>query len=274
MFTAALAIFTYHSMTYDHLLPIYLQDKRAPDISIDNRTYTAYTSGSSLNAHFAGGLGLSIQDVGIIMSINGIIALFIQAVVFPPLATLLGVWPLFLLVTILHPVAYFIVPYLSFLPSHLVYPGIYTALTIRNFLSILAYPLLLIMIKEAAPSDRHLGKINGLAASTGAACRAVASPIAGFLYGRAVVLHFAPLAWWASSLVALAGAAQIPWLVAVKRGMSDTNVSVEGRGCGGRCAWLGKIGSARPQRNVVRVFVDDESGEEDERSPLIGGAET
>lgn len=274
MFTAALAIFTYHSMTYDHLLPIYLQDKRGPSIDIDSQMYTSYSS-SGLNPNFAGGLGLSIQNVGVIMSVNGIIALFIQAVVFPPLATLLGVWTLFLLVTILHPIAYFVVPYLSFLPSHLVYPGIYTALTIRNFLSILAYPLLLIMIKEASPSDRVLGKINGLAASTGAACRAVASPIAGFLYGKAIVLHFTPLAWWASSLVAVLGALQIPWLMAAKRGMSDRNVSVEGRTCGARCACLDRLRRAAKKKKVVRVFVDDDhyddDGQEGETRPLIGG---
>jgi len=76
----------------------------------------------------------------------------------------------------------------------------------------LEYPLLLIMIKEAAPSPSHLGKINGLAASTGGACRTVASPVAGILYGIGSQMHFTALAWWASAIIAILGALQVPWI--------------------------------------------------------------
>ena len=189
-------------MTYDHLLPIFFQDTRADYMSAFG------TFPSSL----AGGLGLTTQQVGIIMSFNGIIALFIQAIVFPIMAAWLGVWRLFILVIVGHPVVYFIVPYLAVLPQSLLYSGIYTCLTIRNFFSILAYPLFLILIKEASPSPAQLGKINGLAASTGAACRTIASPIAGLLYGIGVQMNFTALAWWASTLVAIVGALQIAFL--------------------------------------------------------------
>ncbi|KAF2747946.1 MFS general substrate transporter [Sporormia fimetaria CBS 119925] len=245
MFVAALGIFTYHSMTYDHLLPIFLQDKRADD------PYTLMHA--SKLPPLAGGLGLSIQDVGVIMSVNGIIALFVQAVIFPYLASLFGVWKLFVLVTVGHPIAYFIVPFLPLLPNSLLYTGIYTCLTIRNLLSIVAYPLLLIMVKEAAPSANHLGKINGLAASVGAACRFVASPIAGFLYGQSIELHFTPLAWWASSIMAIVGAFQIPWL-AKEASAFDSQVQVSGRGC---------LGRKRERLNsVVRISIDENEDEE------------
>lgn len=252
MFVAALGIFTYHSMTYDHLLPIFLQDKRAEDISAYGASPTS----------FAGGLGLSIQDVGIIMSINGLIALFVQAVIFPCMASWIGVWKLLVLVTIGHPVAYFIVPYLALLPTGWVYPGIYTCLTIRNLLSIMAYPLLLIMIKEASPSPNCLGKINGLAASTGAACRSVASPIAGLLYGQSIDLHFTPLAWWASALVALVGAFQIPFLTREARHFNG-RVQVSARCC---------LGKNHEQKNeVVRISVEYV---EDTQSERFSDAET
>lgn len=201
---AALGVFTYHSMTYDVLLPIFLQDRRAHDIS-------------ALSLPLAGGLGLSIQQVGIILSINGIIALVIQAVVFPLMAAWLGVWRLFILVTVGHPLAYIIVPYLVVLPIDWVCPAMYACLTVRNFFSIVAYPLLLILIKEASPSPTVLGKINGLAASTGAACRTVASPVAGLLYGAGAHAGFTALPWWVSALVALAGAAQLPFITREKR---------------------------------------------------------
>ncbi|KAK8220609.1 major facilitator superfamily domain-containing protein [Phyllosticta capitalensis] len=200
MLVIALGLFTYHSMTYDTLLPIFLQDKRA---------HADVAALSSLP--LAGGLGMTIQQVGFVLSVNGVIALFIQAVVFPLMASWMGVWRLFILVTIGHPIAYFIVPYLVLMPSGWLYPAIYACLIVRNFFSIVAYPLLLILIKEASPSPTMLGKINGLAASTGAACRTLSSPIGGWLYGLGAHAHFTALPWWFSALVALAGAAQVPF---------------------------------------------------------------
>ncbi|OCK83304.1 putative MFS transporter [Lepidopterella palustris CBS 459.81] len=202
MLVVALGIFTYHSMTYDHLLPIFFQDDRKDDISVLSEGFSALT----------GGLGLTMQEVGIIMSFNGVIALVLQAVVFPLMAAWLGIWKLFIFVTVGHPISYFIVPYLVVLPESWVYIGIYICLIIRNFFSILTYPLLLILLKEASPSPAHLGKINGLAASTGAACRTIASPIAGLLYGLGLKFDNSAVAWWASAAVAIAGALQIPFL--------------------------------------------------------------
>ena len=208
----ALGIFTYHSMTYDHLLPIFFQDERvAPEGShmMDN----SLPPGS-----LAGGLGLSTKDVGVIMTFQGLIALFVQGVVFPLMASYLGIWRTFIAVTVAHPVTYFVVPWLVFLPQNLLYPGIYACLAIRNLTSIVAYPILLILIKEASPAPNCLGKINGLAASTGAACRTMAAPIAGFLYGVGIQIDFTALAWWASSAVALVGVAQAFFIAQRKTG--------------------------------------------------------
>jgi hypothetical protein len=193
-------------MTYDHLMPIFFQDVRLfADVNFIHSS-----------SFLSGGLGLTIQQVGFIMSVNGVIALFVQGLVFPLMASWFGVWRLFVIVTIGHPLAYFIVPYLVLLPPQYMYHGIYAALFVRNFFSIIAYPLLLILIKEASPSPTHLGMINGLAASTGGACRTIASPVAGILYGLGSQMRFAPLAWWASALVAVIGAAQLPWIDRVK----------------------------------------------------------
>ncbi|CZT08227.1 related to E.coli tetracycline resistance protein TCR1 [Rhynchosporium agropyri] len=199
----ALGIFTYHSMTYDHLLPIFLEDERG------SLTTSALSNTPLTNPFFIpGGLGLSIQKVGVIMSINGVIALFIQAVIFPLAAEALGIHKLFLTVSLLHPISYLIMPYLIYLPECYLMLGIYTCLTIRNILSILAYPVLLILIKEATPSPCVLGKINGLAASAGAACRTVAPPVAGYLYTLGSRMDFTGLAWYGSAFVAIIGALQ------------------------------------------------------------------
>ncbi|KAL9098894.1 MAG: hypothetical protein Q9163_005529 [Psora crenata] len=206
MITVALGIFTYHSMTYDHLLPIFLQDDR-----VTPRHPSPFT--------IPGGLGLATQSVGIIMSVNGLIALFIQAIIFPLFASWLGVWKTFVMVTVLHPVVYIVVPYLAFVDEAALYPAIYACLTIRNFTSILAYPLLLILLKEATFSPLVLGKVNGLAASAGAACRTVAPPLAGYLYTIGSQIDFTGLAWWGSAFAAVIGAFQI---LTIKRTKNKT----------------------------------------------------
>ncbi|KAL8949721.1 MAG: hypothetical protein Q9222_004197 [Ikaeria aurantiellina] len=238
MLIIALGIFTYHSMTYDHLLPIFLQDKR------HHHRYLA--ASGPLNV--PGGLGLTTQAVGIIMSINGVIALFIQAVVFPVFATWLGVWKVLILVTVLHPIEYFIVPFLADLPEHLVYTGIWVCLTIRNFTSILAYPVLLILLKEASPSPNVLGKINGLAASAGAACRTIAPPIAGLLYGAGARRGFTGLAWWGSGVVAVIGAIQIYWVDREKNKTAHVRSIAP-------C--LAPMHTEQNEHDVVRIFVTE-----------------
>jgi MFS family permease len=200
----ALCIFTYHSMTFDHLLPIFFEDDRSTAHSLAVNALL----GESSPFYSPGGLGMSLQAVGVVMAVQGAIALFMQAVVFPLMAERIGVYRLFLLVTVLHPVVYVIMPWLLFVPEGLLWPAIYACLAVRNFFSILLYPLLLILIKEATPTPAVLGRVNGLAASAGAACRMIAPPVAGYLYAVGKKMDFTALAWYSSAVVAVVGAVQ------------------------------------------------------------------
>lgn len=160
------------------------------------------------------------------MAVNGAIALFIQAVVFPIAADRIGVFRLFIIVTVLHPIAYFLMPFLVWTPESLLYPAIYFNLTVRNIFSILVYPLLLIQIKEAAPRS-VLGKVNGFAASAGAACRMIAPPVAGYLYTIGSRMDCTALAWWGSAAAALIGTVQC---FAVHRTKAEDHVYCEVEG--------------------------------------------
>lgn len=270
MITIALGIFTYHSMTFDHLLPIFLQDDR---VTAGNEMISILSSGTATETgSFAGGLGLSVKDCGFIMAMNGVIALFVQAVIFPLAASWLGVWKVFMVVTVLHPIAYFIVPWLVLLPPNLLYPGIYVCLTVRNCLSILAYPVLLILLKEASPAPSCLGKINGLAASTGAACRTIASPVAGLLYGVGINIDLTAVAWWASALVAVVGAMQALSIRQKHAGPQHTIRPVAS--CLFRQDEPREQEWLRHKPSVVRIRVQDDvdSGYNtgNERAPLLG----
>ncbi|KAJ4385506.1 hypothetical protein N0V93_009934 [Gnomoniopsis smithogilvyi] len=195
----AMGIYTFHAMCYDHLMPIFFEDDRV------------LLSGSTAVPdifYFPGGLGLSMNAVGVVMAINGVIALFIQAVIFPYAAAKVGVFRLFLIVTVLHPIACLLMPYLIWVPESMLYPAMYICLTIRDVFNIIVYPLLLILIKEATPTPSVLGKVNGFAASAGAACRMIAPPVAGFLYTVGSRMDCTALAWWGSALAAVVGSIQ------------------------------------------------------------------
>jgi MFS family permease len=194
----SLSIFTYHSMTFDHLLPIFFEDDRVA-------TGMSHLAGP---LYSPGGLGLSLQAVGVIMAVQGVIALVMQAIVFPVLAERVGVYRLFIFVTVFHPLTYLLMPWLVVVPERWLYPAVYACLGVRNFFAILVYPLLLILVKEATPSASVLGKVNGLAASAGAACRMIAPPIAGYLYAMGRRVDCTALAWYGSALVACWGAVQ------------------------------------------------------------------
>ncbi|KAJ8125623.1 hypothetical protein O1611_g8015 [Lasiodiplodia mahajangana] len=196
----SLSIFTYHSMTYDHLMPIFFEDKKAQFDDMSIASFRPFYS--------PGGLGLSMQTVGVILAANGVIALFVQIVIFPIAAEKIGVFRLFLFVTALHPIAYLIVPSLVHVPESMLFPAIYICLSIRNLLSIVLYPLLLILIKESTPSPSMLGKINGLAASAGAACRMIAPPVAGYLYSFGSQMDCTAIAWYGSAIIAMIGSIQ------------------------------------------------------------------
>ncbi|KAH8912058.1 major facilitator superfamily transporter [Coniochaeta sp. PMI_546] len=241
----ALSIFTYHSMSYDHLLPIFFEDDR-----VRQGGFIPFLMSKPLNPmnpfYSPGGLGLSLRAVGMIMAVNGVIALFVQAVIFPFAAVRIGVYRLFILVTVLHPIAYLMMPWLLYVPESLLYPAIYFCLTVRNIFSILVYPLLLILIKEATPTPSVLGKVNGMAASAGAACRMIAPPIAGYLYTIGKRMDCTALAWYGSAVVAIVGAIQC-FQVQRMRGR-DT---------------AGEAGVLPPKARAVTPFNEDDDHHED-----------
>ena len=250
MLVVALGIFTYHSMTYDHLLPIFLEDDRSEVIPFSPVLVTTTTTTPRPNLVTSGGLGFSTNAVGRIMAINGVIALIIQGIVFPPMAKHLGVWRVFVFTAIFHPLAYMVVPFLTRLPPAWLQPGIYGCLTLRNLFSIMAYPVILILLKEASPSSSMLAKINGLAASAGAVCRTMAPPVAGYLYSIGARRGFTGLAWWGSALVALVGSIQCFFVKRDKYQEARVQSAASGFPCHAST-------SVQPKREIIHITVDD-----------------
>lgn len=195
MVTLALVIFSYHQMAFGTLLPTHLLDKPQPP-----------APGSQLDLR--GGLGLTVHDVGIYLAVNGAIGLMIQGLVFPVVVDRLGVWRAFVMAIFLYPAAYVVMPLLSALPRALLSAGVYGTMVMQSFCGIIVGPCALILLKNATPSPRVLGRVNGLAMAAACLARTVSPPTVGIIYsagGSAV-------AWLSCVGTALVGIVQLAWV--------------------------------------------------------------
>ncbi|KAE8149801.1 MFS general substrate transporter [Aspergillus avenaceus] len=206
MLVGAVCLLSAHTVTYIQLLPIFL--RTPPDRRV-----------TQPNIHGVGGLGMSLSEVGVVMGVNGLIGLGVQ-MVFPVFTDWVGIKRTLLVMTTLHPLAYFGLPYLPWLPPTTWRVALWTWLTVRNVFSTFTYPILLILIKRWTPNPLLLGRVNGLVASAGAACRTFFPALAGLLQTIGETHQISALAWWGSGLVALLAAVQ-SWFLQVDEHSDD-----------------------------------------------------
>lgn len=186
LFIVQLIMMSYHSMAFGSLMPVYLLDEPTPglsDTALDLR----------------GGLGYKLRDVGAFMSINGFVAIIVQGVIFAPVVERLGVWKTFVLLTTLAPLAYLVPPFITMIPHAQAPIGIYANLIIQNFLLIIIYPCLLILLKDATPTMAMLGQVNGIAMASCSGARTIAPPLSGYIYGAAG----SAAGWWSIAAAAV-----------------------------------------------------------------------
>lgn len=207
MWTVALVLMCYHSMAFMSILPIYLLDEPEKSSGLDLK----------------GGLGYTVHDSGVFLSVNGLSALFIQALIFPVFVGTFGVWKSVISLTILCPLVYVIMPFLSLLPHPGLRAGIYAICAVQNFFTIIIYPGLLILLKNATTSPLVLGKVNGLAMSASSGARTVAPPLVGIIYSAGG----SAAAWWSCAAFAAVAIVQLYW---VKRPEVHETVDFEGDG--------------------------------------------
>lgn len=193
MVTTALVLVSYHQMAFCTLLPTHLLDTPAA---------------APGEIDLVGGLGYTVHDVGVYLAINGILGLFIQAIIFPIFVDNVGVWKSFVFNIVLYPLAYVVMPFLSAVPSALVSPGIYLSLILQSFFGIIVIPCALILIKDATPSPLVLGKVNGLAMSACCLARTISPPLVGIIYSAGG----SAAAWLSCAGVAVIGIVQLFWV--------------------------------------------------------------
>ena len=153
-----------------------------------------------------GGFALPTKSIGGILSVQGVIQMIATMLVFPYVNHRIGnIWT-YRVVVLMYPLLYFLVPYASLLPENWKLPAVYAALVWKVTAQAFAFPSSSIMLANAAPSSKVLGSLNGAAASTASASRAVGPTVSGLVQSAGLGMGVLGLPWWVNAGVAVSGA--------------------------------------------------------------------
>jgi MFS family permease len=190
------AILAYHTMAFDQLMPVFLSTPAS-----DEKPHNLL--------RFTGGLGMTTQTIGVILSLQGFFSMSMQFFVFPPMARHFGVLSLYRFCMFTYAIGYIIVPYLDWLPEGTIQTtGVYFVLAVKIIYGVIAYPCSSILITNSAPSLLVLGAINGIASSFASLARTFSPTITGMIYSVGLDINCVGLAWWVNAGVCLIGAVQ------------------------------------------------------------------
>ncbi|KAF2423338.1 MFS general substrate transporter, partial [Tothia fuscella] len=202
-----------HSIAFDQLLPVFMHHPR----------YGTGIVESKLPFTFNKGFGIDSGSIGALFTIYGIVGIFYQFVIFPPMARHYGVLNCLRVVLIIMPLVYLLAPFSTLVPSVL---GAEITLLllwlVKGLCSTFAFPCSTILLTNSAPSLRVLGTINGIATSVSAIGRAAGPTVGGatFTWGTKNGFIIAP--FWTLSLIAAVSTIPAWWLVE-GHGFGDDN---------------------------------------------------
>jgi len=163
---------------------------------------------------FTGGFGIDSDRIGLLFMLYGIVGVFIQFLIFPPLARRLGVLNCLKFVSILFPVAYLITPFTALFTTPLTQQAaIFGVMLIKCWAVIFAFPCTTILLTNSATSLRILGTLNGIAVSVSALGRAAGPAIGGWTFTLGLDVGYGILPWWTLAALAIFAAMPVWWLV-------------------------------------------------------------
>ncbi|KUL82877.1 hypothetical protein ZTR_09026 [Talaromyces verruculosus] len=188
------SVFDFHMGAYTGLWPLFLSNPR-------ENTDIESTSKS-------GGLGLSIEDVGVATSIAGAIGMFIQILIYPQINDIIGVVNSYRYFSCLFPLSYFALPLLGLIPETAtvtIWAAIFLTLMIHVTGRVFVIPATLIVLNNSAPSPELLGKVHGIGQMASSLFRTLGPFFAGYLYQASLQLQSIIFAWWVVAGLAIVG---------------------------------------------------------------------
>ena len=139
--------------------------------------------------------------------------MFVQFLVFPPVARRYGVLNCLKACTVVFPLAYLITPFTVLLPTpEMQQIAILSVILVKCCAGVFGFPCVTILLTNSARSLRLLGTLNGVATSLSAIGRAAGPTIAGTAFTHGIDIGYVILPWW--TLAFFAALANIPvwWL--------------------------------------------------------------
>jgi len=145
---------------------------------------------------------------------DGIVCMFAQFLLFPPLARRYGSLVCLRVVTFAFPVGYLLVPFTVLLPTSTSRQyAIFCVMLIKALAGVFAYPCSTILMTNSAQSIAVLGMLNGVAVSISAISRALGPWVAGTAFTWGVGVGYVIVPWWILSVFGVMGHLSTWWLV-------------------------------------------------------------
>ncbi|KAK3383672.1 major facilitator superfamily domain-containing protein [Lasiosphaeria ovina] len=188
---------TLHSVTYDQVLPVFLNYPR----QIPDETNT------HLPFKFSGGFGIGSDRIGSLYTLYGFCCGVVQFLLFPFLCRRYGAVVCYRASAMVFPIIYILTPYTALVQDDTArYVCLITLMLVKGFVVIIGFPCTTIMLTNSASSLRILGTLNGFATTFAAVGRAIGPAIAGAIFTRGVDRGYMIAPWWSMALVATIGA--------------------------------------------------------------------
>jgi hypothetical protein len=193
-----------HSIAFDQLLPVFMHHPR------HGRGIVDYSPPFSFNK----GFGIDSGRIGLMFTLYGVVGIFYQFVVFPPLARHYGVLNCLRTVLSVMPIVYLLAPFSTLVPSVIgAEVTLFCLWLVKGLCSTFAFPCSTILLTNSAPSLRVLGTINGIATSVSAIGRAAGPTLGGGLFTWGTKEGYIIAPFWGLSLVAALSTIPTWWLV-------------------------------------------------------------
>lgn len=168
-----------------------------------------------------GGLGLSLDQIGMTLSSNGVVALVVQSIIFPILHRRLGAVHLHRITRLTSPIAFIGLPMVRTISCLFPDRSMATSVSIIGIIIVIAIKgignmtivCMTLLINDSAPNHAALGSLNGLGQSVASFSRAISPFVVGKLFSVSLAAGKTPhplffqkdLIWYYLTLVSLVG---------------------------------------------------------------------
>ncbi|EFP91854.2 hypothetical protein PGT21_006921 [Puccinia graminis f. sp. tritici] len=190
-------------------------------MALENSAWMAIVPLFSYTRVEDGGLGLTLDQIGLTLSSNGVVALVVQSILFPILHRRLGVVHLHRISRFSSPIAFVGLPMVRTISLLFPDKSKATSVAIIGMIVIIAIKsvgnmtivCMTLLINDSAPNRASLGSINGLGQSVSSFSRAISPFLVGKLFSISLAAGKSPensaiqkdLIWYYLIIVALIG---------------------------------------------------------------------